>query len=421
MRRIFHNRAVAVLAASQSVSGIGNWITMLSLFSIIVFYGHGSVLQTSGVLLAGYAPMILCSPLAGWLCDRFNRKWIMIASEVCSGLAVVGIILSRRLELIYALLVLQSASSSFLPPATQSALPTVVEKTELTQANALLQQISSGIKIGAPLLAGFLLSFLSPQQAMILDVISYALSALILSTLPALPPQRAQQTSATENGETLPTPGMRVFLPQLVILFVMTFFLVLILGCFDLLAPTFIRDTLKQQASTFGLLIACVGLGAVIGSLWLLVRKGKPHYWRDIILGVILLTMLPGATVLASFAPAPLLALMIMVIGCLVGGVGQGFSLVQSGTLLQLLAPGTMLGRVSGIFQSTMAVAQLICLLGIPWIVPIYLSITAIFLISAIAMALLTVITILILYRDRVRSQLIPSQDEVDPISLSQM
>jgi MFS family permease len=231
-----------------------------------VFRGTGGVLESSGVLLAGLAPTLLCSPLAGWLCDRFDRKWLLIGGEVLSGLAVVGLIFVDRLEWIYALLALQAAAGSVMMPARQAAVPALAGSANLTRANALLQQLAAFVKIGAPVLAGAILTVLAPHQAMVLDVISFALSALILTRLPALPPQRADTPAGADGSR--PAPGGSVWSVlrdslRLRLLFVTMFLFIVTIMAFDVLAPVFTRDALAGDEGMFGLLIGLIG-----GGLW---------------------------------------------------------------------------------------------------------------------------------------------------------
>jgi MFS family permease len=407
MRKIFQSRALLVIGASQAVSGIGNWISLVAVFTLIVFYNKGGVTQTSWVLLAGLAPTILCSPLAGWCCDRFDRKWLMILSEFCSGLAVLGIVLSRRVEFIYGLIVIQSCFGALLIPASQSALPSLVREEDLTRANAFLQQLTSIIKIGGPLFAGALLAVLRPQQAMILDVISFGLSVLILSLLPALPPMKKTQhvEETPENNVMAPATGTVFNVLRasslLRLLFVVGFFLVVIVGNFDLLAIVFIRDVLRQSASFFGLLVGIVGFGMAASSGWLLLRKGKANHWRDFVIGCLLLVLLPGSIWLTSVVAMPGLGVIMVIIGCLFGGLGIALVNVQEGTLLQLLSPRDVLGRLSGLFQSILAVGNILVLLVTPLFVPAYVSTGPFMGIGALAMLFLTVCTILTLYSTR--------------------
>src|SRR5512144_2341120 len=113
---ILRNRSLLIIGLAESVSGIGNWITMLAIFAIVVFRGQGGVVQSSAIFLAGLLPTLLASPAAGWLCDRYDRKWLMIGSELLDGLIVAGLIFAQRLEIIYALLALQAVVMSILTP-----------------------------------------------------------------------------------------------------------------------------------------------------------------------------------------------------------------------------------------------------------------------------------------------------------------
>ena len=407
MKRIFKSRALLIIGASQAVSGIGNWISVVAVFALIVFYNKGGVTQASWLLLAALAPTILCSPLAGWCSDRFDRKWLMILSEFCSGLAVLGIVLSRRVEFIYGLLVIQSCFGALMIPASQSALPSLVGEEDLTRANAFLQQLTSIIKIGGPLFAGALLAVLRPQQAMILDVISFGLSVLILSLLPALPPVKKAKLVEEVPEKEIATPATSTVFNALRasgplrLLFVVGFFLVVIVGNFDLLGIVFIRDVLRQQASFFGLLVGIVGIGMAASSSWLLLRKGEANHWRELMTGNLFLALLAGSIWLASVLATPGLGAITVIVGCLFGGLGISLVNVQMGTLLQLLSPRDVLGRLSGLLQSALAVGNILALLVTPLFVPAYIS-TGLFMgIGALAMLFLTVCTILTLYSTR--------------------
>jgi MFS family permease len=171
--KIARQPALLTIGTAESISGIGDWITLMAVYANLVFRGGGGVAQSSGILLAGLLPMLLASPGAGWLCDRFNRKHLMIASLLASGLVVSGLIFTTRLELVYLLLALQAVSVSLFGPARLAATPSLVAPDDLPSANAFLQQLSSIIKISAPVLAGLVLTVLTPNQAIILDVFSF--------------------------------------------------------------------------------------------------------------------------------------------------------------------------------------------------------------------------------------------------------
>ena len=205
-KAILTNPSLITIGISEFVSNIGNWITMMAVYAMVVFRGDGGVAQSSGIFLAGLFPTLVFSPAAGWLCDHFDRKWLMVISELASGLIVAGLIFTQRLELMYAILALQAISMTVMTPARQAVVPDIVGKDSLTQANAFLQQLAGLIKIAAPMLAGLILAVMNPHTAIILDVVSFGLSALILSRLPALPPHQEEKSQLSKLSINRPNP-----------------------------------------------------------------------------------------------------------------------------------------------------------------------------------------------------------------------
>ncbi len=387
---LVRNRSLLILGVAESVSGIGNWITMMAVFALVVFRGDGTIAQSSAIFLAGLLPTLLVSPYAGWLVDRVDRKRLMIVSELGSGLCVAGIIFTEQLVLVYLLLALQAVSMSVMAPARQAAVPDIVGRDRLTQANAFLQQLAGLVKIGAPILAGALLSWVNPHTAIVLDVVSFALAALILSRLPALPPQRRATPDAT-TPEPADHPGSTAAAvlrqsPQLRLLFTTMFLSIFVIIGFDILAPVFIRDVLGSDESFFGLVIGLVGLGTVGVSIVLMLRKGQVNQWRDILLGLFLLGLIPASLWLVTWQGSPTQARTLVALFAFVGGIGNGLLAIQIGTLLQLLTPAAVLGRVSGLFQSTVIAGQLAGIVITPLLVPAVLNYGAYFGLSFLAL-----------------------------------
>lgn len=408
------NRSLVTLGFSESVSNTGNWITMMAVYAMIVFRNQGGVAETSGVFLAGLLPTLACSPLAGWLCDRYDRRTLMIASELVSGLAISGLIFVNEIGWIYALLALQAVSVSIMTPARQSVVPDLVARDQLTQANAFLQQLAGIIKIGAPMLAGLILTVLNPHQAIILDVVSFALSAVILSRLPALPPHARQAPEGTDRAEakSQSTRGIARALkatPDLRLLFMLVFLSIMVIVGFDVLAPVYTRDVLNGGESFFGLMVGLVGLGTLAGSLILMARKTNRNPWQDTLLGMVLLSLVSGSVGLASLVPNPVLAKAVVSVGMVLGGVGNGWLVVQSGTLLQLLSPADLLGMMGGIYQGTALAGQLVGILVTPLVVPGLVSMGAYFLIATLLLCLLAAYTARVLGMTRLKNRAVDS------------
>jgi MFS family permease len=396
-KKIIRNPSLVTIGAAESISGIGDWITMMAVYANLVFRGGGGVAQSSGILLAGLLPILLASPFAGWLCDRYNRKYLMVASQVISGVVVSGLIFTTRIEIVYLLLALQAVSMSIMSPARQAVVPSLVPEEDFSFVNAFFQQLSSIIKIGAPVLAGMVLTILTPSQAIVLDVISFAIAALTLLRLPDLPP--AGQKSApdapkiSESGIKpleilLKSSGLRL-------VFASIFFGVLVIVGFDVLASVYIRDYLQRGEQFFGLSIGLVGVGTLITSVMVMTRKKQSNLWLDVAAGIGLLALIPLSLSIGVYSGSPAFSGILVLFSCLVGGLGNGLLNVQIVSLLQHLTPQEVLGRISGLFQSTAVAGQLIGIVLTPLLVPIVLSISTYFVISTLALSALA-LTILL-------------------------
>ncbi len=383
------NRTIITLGIAESISAIGDWITMMAIFALLVFRGDGGVAQSSGIFLAGLLPTLPASLVSGWLCDRYDRKYLMMGSLILSGAIVSGLIFTENLILIYALLALQAVTVSVMTPARASILPDILPPEELTRANAFLQQLSSLVKIGAPILAGGILAVMNPHQAIILDLVSFFLAAALLVRLPKLPPQSSggMQVKSEEQPATakasLPLFSLLSGNTRLQLVYITGFLSILVLICFDVLSAVYFRDVLQTGEQYMGLVIGLIGVGTLIATVLLMRRKHPADPWRDVIIGIALLGIIPLTFSLGNTISNLAVLRVVVLVACLFGGVGNGFVHVQMITLLQTLAPAGMLGRASGVYQSVMVTGQLIGLVLTPLLVPGVLAMTSFFLVSA--------------------------------------
>ena len=421
MRILIENRHLVILAIAETVTSVGSWITMMAIFSILVFEGGGGVSETSAVMFAALVPLLIASPVAGALADRFDRKRLMIASQWLLGLVITALIFTESKWMIYALLATASVVGSVMSPARQAVVPVLVGREQLTRANALLAQLSSASKIGAPILAGAVLAVVPARQAMVLDVVTFAAAGLLLTRLPSLPAPRVrsggkEDGSATalpagDDGDDGEQPGRATVLgtfrryPQLQLFFVTVFLASAAIVGFDLVVTIFTRDTLGGGESLFGLLVAAVGLGAFLSSGLLMWRGQGRDAWRDVLVGLFLLIALTASIPIADALGAGSVAIAVAMVGALIGGIGSGLITVQATTLMQLLAPAEVLGRIAGILQSTIISAQLTSMLLLPLVMPDRISMAQYGMLASVALALVVIVSALVLGRLRDRQK----------------
>jgi MFS family permease len=399
-RERLRNKDLITLGMAESISGLGSWVTMMAVLALLVFQGGGGVVETSGIFLAGLVPTLVASPVAGWLVDRFDSRVLMIASELLSGAAVSGLMLAHSSTAIYALLALQSLCGSVMMPARQATVPRLVEREQFTRANALLQQLAGMTKIIGPILGGAVLAVLQPRTAILLDVVSYGLGALVLTRLPALAPERRVPGSGEPNGAGRVVLGS----PQLRLLFVVIFFGVAAIIGFDTVGAVYSRDVLRGGERFFGLMIGLVGAGTLLATTGLMMARGRGDGWRRLLAGLVALAGLPLLLTVAGRLPGTAAATALALLGCVTGGIGLGLVHVEVSTLVQVLSPPPLRGRVAGMLQGTMVAAQLVGLVLTPMLVPSAQGINAYLAVAAITLVAVALLGAGLLARDRRRT-----------------
>lgn len=378
MKNIITKKSLLILGTAESVSGIGDWITMMAVLAMLVFRGGGGVAASSGIFLAGLVPTLIVSPLAGWLVDRVNRKTLLIGSQLLAGLMVSGLFFTTRLEVIYVILALEAVVISVVTPTRQAVIPDLVDRDDLTKANAFLQQLAGLVKVFSPVLAGLVLSVMDPHQAILFDVASFFLSAVVMCFLPTLPPHKTdvagKQTEEAKNLETGNPLAVMRSIPQIQILFITVFTAILGIIGFDVLSSIYTRDVLHDGEKLYGFIVSLVGIGSLVATGILMLRKKNGNPWKDMTVGFALLGILPVAMVIGFQFNNVSLAKTLLMVACFIGGIGNGLVHVQVGTIMQLVTPSNILGRVGGWLQTVMVAGQLVGLLVTPLLVPKYVS-----------------------------------------------
>jgi MFS family permease len=182
------NVAFRRLWIARSMSFIGDSLGLVALL-LHVASTAGSGTAVALLLLVGdFAPTLLC-PFSGTLSDRLDRKRLMICSELGQG-AIVGTIalVSMPLAPLLALVALRSTLAGIFQPASRSAVTTLVPANRLESANAALGFGTYGFELVGPLAGALLLPVAGIRGMLLIDALTFLLSALLLSRLPGLPP-----------------------------------------------------------------------------------------------------------------------------------------------------------------------------------------------------------------------------------------
>ncbi|MFV2065040.1 MAG: MFS transporter, partial [Chloroflexota bacterium] len=169
-----------------TISLFGDRLHQIAL-AVMVLAVTGSALLTGMVFLAATLPNLILGPIAGTFVDRWNQKYVMIASDLLRAGMVLSIpfIVETNLMLVYPLVFVITTVSLFFRPAKASILPRIVRREDLTPANGAIWTGETMADIAGYPLAGVFVAFLGTNLALAfwVDVVTYLISAILLAGL----------------------------------------------------------------------------------------------------------------------------------------------------------------------------------------------------------------------------------------------
>jgi MFS family permease len=189
--RLAGNGAFSAMWLSQVVSSLGDRIHQIALVFLVAGATNSSPLALGLVFAAITVPSFLVGPFAGALVDRWDRKHVMVGSDLLRA-AIVGVIpvaSGLHVGLVVALVFLLAAVSSFFRPARAAALPRVVPEEDLLTANSAMWVADTATDLVGYGLGGLFVAFLGSSLALAfwLDGASYLASAALVAAI-AIPP-----------------------------------------------------------------------------------------------------------------------------------------------------------------------------------------------------------------------------------------
>jgi MFS transporter, DHA3 family, macrolide efflux protein len=290
----------------QLVSLIGSGLTGFGL-GVWVYQRTGSVTLFSLIALCTTLPGIVLSSFAGALVDRWDRRRVMIYSDLvaCLNILAIGLLLlSERLELghIYLATAINSICRTFQWPAFAATVPLLVSKQHLDRANGILQLAQATGRIFSPALAGFLVTWLHIHGVLLIDAATFLFSLITLLLVRFPQPEPTAVSAAGESSllqeavygwsYIIARPGL---FGQLLLFMVVNF----LLGTVSVLATPLVLAFASIE--TLGTVLSIGGSGMLIGSC-LMSLWGGP---RPRIHGVLGFTLLIGLSmILAGLRPS---------------------------------------------------------------------------------------------------------------------
>jgi predicted MFS family arabinose efflux permease len=361
------NPAFRHLFVGQIVSQTGDWFNSVAIFTLLLSL-TGSGEAVGYILILKLLPAFFVGPLAGVVADRYDRKKIMIATDLLRGFLVLGFLFVDRPDqiwIVYTLTALEVAIAAFFDPARSAAIPSIVSRRELISANALSgASWSITLAVGAAL-GGVVTGAFGRDTAFVINALSFFVSAVfvMLARFPSRPEaaRRASTLSLADAvGVTDIVEGARYLKSSPRVVAVLLVKSAWGFGGGVLLLLTIFGKQIFpigiDGSTSIGLLYAARGLGAMIGPM--IARRFTGTSPRTM-LNAITASFFISALFYLLFAQASLFwVALLFVMGAHTGG---SVNWVYSSTLLQMSVPNRLLGRVFAIEMAlvtlTMAVS----------------------------------------------------------------
>jgi MFS family permease len=341
--RALRHRNFRLFFGGQTISLTGTWMTQVAT-AWLVYRLTKSAIMLGTVGFAGQIPSFLLAPLTGVIVDRFDRRTLMIwtqAFAMLQSLLLAVLTLTHRITIpeILALSVMQGIINSLDMPTRQSMMVKMVDdKTDLSNAIAINASMVHTSRLIGPSLAGLLIAVSNEGWCFAIDSASYiaVILSLLLMRIPADSQARATASMITQMREGWTYVANFAPLRVILMLFAMVS---LLCWPFMVLMPIFAVQVLHGGPHTLGFLTGAVGVGALICSLSMMLRRS--------VLG--LTGMIPIGT--AAFGVGLILfglsrSLWFSIPIMFVIGFGMIQELTASNTLLQTLVDEKMRGRV---------------------------------------------------------------------------
>ena len=281
-----------IVWAGQIVSVLASNMTHFAL-TIWAFEKTGSATALGLMNTSFVLPLLLISPIAGVMVDRYNRKLMMMLSDLGAVTATVGILIlhaTGHLQIwhLYVAAVVNSLGGTFQWPAYSAAIATMVPKEKYSRANGLMSLIDSGPSVFSPMLAGALLPVMGLMGILILDVATFflAIAALLIVHVPQ-PVNTVEGQAGKGNFMNEALYGFRYIFARRGLLGLLAFFLVMnfVIGTALTTSAPFILLRTDNDSAALGATQSAWAIGAVVGGLLVGAWGGFKRRVNSILLG----------------------------------------------------------------------------------------------------------------------------------------
>jgi MFS family permease len=360
--RALRSRNYRLFFLGQGISLIGTWMQRIAM-SWLVYDLTRSPLLLGSLDFSGQMTACILSPFAGYVADHNPRRRLILITQVLSMVQagiLAALVLTHHVQVwhLFALAMCLGAINAFDMPARQTFVVEMIEdKADLSNAIALNSTMFNGARLVGPALAGVIIAVTGEGICFLLNAVSYlaVIWALLAMRVKPFKPVAVRPAILAGLKDGFSYAWNSQPIRQLLLL----------IGIGNLagmpymaLMPIFARKVLHGGPQTMGFLVSSVGVGAIIGAMYLASRRRIPGLGRvaAVAAGIYALGLFGFSE--SHYLPLSMTALFLI-------GAGMTAQMATTNTILQTIVEDDKRGRVMAIYMmSFIGMAPIGSLLG---------------------------------------------------------
>jgi MFS family permease len=343
------------LWAGQTVSELGSVVTRTAIPLVALLVLGAGPFEMALLVVAGSLAVLLVGFFAGAWVDRLRRLPLLIWTDAIRAVLLFSIPAAYlagvlRIEYLYVVVFLEGSLGALFDAAYPAYVPSLIGVDRVLEGNSKLATSSSLAEIGGPGLAGGLVQLIGAPFAILVDAVSFGVSAISLGLIRRPEPARPTPTSVTPIREEI-LEGLRLVRrhPLLVPLTLRSVIAHVAGSFYGVLYTIYLIDDLKLSPFLLGVVVSAGGVGSLVGSFL------APRVIGRLGFGPALIWTAIGASIIGVLTPlagGPLwLAVLMVFLPQLVGDGLQTIEGVAELSLIQGVIPNRILGRVNATLE----------------------------------------------------------------------
>jgi len=260
------------------INGIGDRFSQVALLALIL-QTTGSGLAVGITMALRMIPFLLFSPLSSSISSKFERRKVLITTDLSRAVIALPFLWINGpgdMWIVYTASFLLASGEAIYSPTRKSSIPAIVSPQALKEVNAWEQVLIGFVLVIGALSGGIVSYFLGAKAAFVINIVSFIIAGLILSTLPTLEAESKTEKLRKDNNEKYGDLWLVITSSSfLLLLMVFEMIIPLINGIENVLLSVYAVDTFGKADLGVGLFYSALGFGLIISPLFSKLIKGR--------------------------------------------------------------------------------------------------------------------------------------------------